>query len=239
MQLYKSKYLKAKHAFSSRKGGVSKAPFSSLNFAYHVGDRREDVVANHKIFADRLGYDLKKLTFMNQIHSNEFAIVDENSFLIPSCDALLTNVANRALMVMSADCAPVLMHDPIKGVIAAVHAGRAGAFGNIVGCVVEVMKERYGSNPCDVEVAVGPRICAACYDVSYKEIAEAKSLGYGFACKGDHLDIDAVLKYQLLESGVTADRMDFLPYCTQCDHEEFFSYRAKKVTGRNASVIVL
>ena len=240
MQLYRSKRLKAKHAFSSRVGGVSNPPYNTLNLAYHVGDKPADVMHNHKILANEVGYDLKKLVFMNQIHSDKVVVIDEESFSVPSCDALVTDLPNTPLMVMSADCAPVLLHDEVAGIIAAVHAGRAGAFGNIVKNVIETMRERFGCEPADIQAAVGPRICAACYEVSQKEIDEARALDYAFACKeGRHLDIDAILEYQLLKCGVLEEHIDFLPQCTQCESDRFFSYRADGVTGRNASVIVL
>ncbi len=239
MQLYRSKRLKTKHLFTSRKGGVSKPPYDSLNLAYHVGDRRDDVVINHKLLAAEAGYDFKKLIFMNQIHSHKVVVIDEESFVIPSCDALVTNLLDTPLMVMSADCAPLLLHDAVCGVIAAVHAGRAGAFGNIAGRVVATMQERYGSDPADIHAAIGVRICTQCYEVSDKELAEAEALGYGFACRENHLDIDAILMYQLLTCGCKEENMDFLPHCSRCENKSFFSYRAEKVTGRNAAVIVL
>ena len=176
---------------------------------------------------------------MNQIHSNEVVVIDKESFNIPSCDALVTNLPNTPLMVMSADCAPLLMYDDVEDVIAVVHAGRAGTFGNIIKNVIQTMQERYGCEPCNIKVAIGPRICASCYEVSKKEIDEARALGYGFTCKESHLDIDAILEYQLKECGVLEENIEFLPYCTRCENSEFFSYRAEKVTGRNASVIVL
>jgi len=239
MQCYDSHLLGAKHLFSSRSGGVSKAPYASLNLAYHVGDKAADVMRNHRVLAETLGYDLKKLVFMHQIHSDRVVVIDKESFGIPSCDALVTNLRDVPLMVMSADCAPLLMHDETRGVIAAVHAGRAGAFGNIVKNVIMTMQEHYGCEPADIEVAAGPRICASCYEVSPKEIDEAAALGYEFACQENRLDIDAILKHQLGECGVLKENMEFLPHCTKCASDEFFSYRADRVTGRNASVIVL
>ncbi len=194
---------------------------------------------NHKLLADAVGYDLKKLVFMNQIHSNKVVVIDEESFSVPSCDALVTDLPNTPLMVMSADCAPLLMYDEVCGVIAAVHAGRAGAFGNIVKNVITTMQEHYGCSSADIRVAVGPRICASCYEVSQKEIDEATRLGYSFACDEKYLDIDAILEYQLRACGVLEEHIDFLPHCTKCESEKFFSYRVEKVTGRNASVIVL
>lgn len=239
MQLYKSKRLKVKHAFSSRQGGVSQPPYDSLNLAYHVGDRRDDVVKNHKLFAYEAGFDFKKLVFMNQIHSNKVHVVDEDSFLVPSCDALVTNLCDTPLMVMSADCAPVLFYDEVSKTIAAAHVGRKGAFGNIVKNVLDVMGERFGAEAENIVVAVGPNIKSCCYEVGEKEKSEAKNLGYGFALSGTHLDIDAIIAHQLQKEGVLKEHVEFLPHCTCCESERFFSYRAQGETGRNAAVIVL
>ncbi len=239
MQLYKSNLVSTKHFFSSREGGVSSPPYASLNLAYHVGDRRDDVMRNHKILAHIAGYDLKKLVFMNQIHSHKVHVVDEESFLVPSCDALVTNEAGVALMVMSADCAPVLLHDPVANVIAVAHVGRAGAFGDILSNVLGTMQQRFGSKMSDVCVAVGPRIGKCCYEVGEKEIEEAKQLGYAFACDEHMLNIDAIIKAQLAKNGLDEQNVEFLPYCTRCESERFFSYRAEKTTGRQAGVIVL
>ena len=239
MKLYKSKHLKVNHAFSSRFSGVSKPPYDSLNLAYHVGDKRDDVVTNHKLFAHEMGYDFKKLVFMNQVHSTTVHVVDEDSFLIPSCDALVTNISETPLMVLSADCAPVLFYDDVTQTIAAAHVGRAGAFGNIIKNVIETMEERFGTQSHDLQVAIGARIQVCCYEVGEKELREARSLGYNFALKENHLDIDAIIAHQLKECGVLEECIDFLPYCTKCESDTFFSYRANKETGRNSGVIFL
>lgn len=239
MQLYKSNRLKVKHAFSSRTGGVSKHPYDSLNLAYHVGDRRDDIVTNHKLLANEVRYDFKKLVFMDQIHSDKVHVVDENSFCVPSCDALVTNVPEIPLMVMSADCAPVLLFDPTTQTIAAAHVGRAGAFGNILKNVIETMRERFGTSAEDIEVAVGPNIKVCCYEVGEKERNEAENLGYGFAIQEKKLDIDAIIAHQLQSYGVLEEHIEFLPHCTRCESSTFFSYRANKTTGRNAAVIVI
>jgi YfiH family protein len=239
MKLYTSKLLKVKHTFTCREGGVSKPPFNSLNLAFHVGDKRDDVIKNHKILANFLDYDFKKLVFMNQIHSNKVVVVDEEFFSIPSCDALVTNQKGIPLMIMSADCAPVLFYDDKQEVIAVAHVGRVGAFGDIVSNVINVMIDKFESNPKDIKVAVGPSIKSCCYEVSQKEITQAKSLGYGFACSGMFLDINAIISNQLEKNGIKKENIEFLNICTKCNAKEFFSYRDEKITGRNTGVIVL
>ncbi len=239
MQLYKTKTIKANHFFSSRHKGVSKAPFDSLNLAYHVGDSRADVVTNHKLLASVAGYDFRKLVFMNQIHSNKVVVVDEDFYDIPSCDALVTNQVGIPLMIMSADCAPVLFEDSKRGVVAVAHVGRAGAFGDIITNVITTMQEQFGSDTQDICVGVGPRIGVCCYEVGEKELTEAKSLGYKFTCKENHLDIDAIINAQLDKNGIEEYNREFLDICTRCSSDEFFSYRAKKITGRQVGVIWL
>lgn len=238
MQLYTTKSIENKHAFTTREGGVSDAPFNTFNLAYHVGDSRDAVMRNHRLLAHEMGYDLKKLCFMNQIHSNKVEIVDEDSFSVPSCDALVTALPDTPLMVMGADCAGVLLEEKSAGVIAAAHVGRAGAFGDILSNVVTVMQKRFGADTSKIKVAVGPRLRVCCHEVGVREIEEAKRLGYGFALHGNRLDIDAIIASQLEKNGIEEENVEFLPHCTRCESERFFSYRAAKETGRNAGVIV-
>ncbi|NPA65390.1 MAG: peptidoglycan editing factor PgeF [Epsilonproteobacteria bacterium] len=237
MQLYKTKTIKTNHFFSSRHEGVSKDPFNSLNLAYHVGDSPASVMTNHKLLASYSGYNLRKLVFMDQIHSNKVVVVDEELFEVPSCDALVTNMYDTPLMIMSADCAPVLFEDNVKGVVAVAHVGRAGAFGDIITNVIVTMQERFCSQSEDIKVAIGPRIGVCCYEVGDKELNEARSLGYDFACKINHLDIDAIISYQLDKNGILEENREFLDICTKCSNSEFFSYRAEQRTGRQVGVI--
>ncbi len=235
MTLYKSKTLQTNHAFFTRLGGVSKVPFDELNVAYYVGDSKAAVQKNLAIIASKLGVSQKQLVFMNQIHSNKVVVVEEDFFAIPTCDALVTKQKDQALMVLTADCAPILFHDKGAGVIAAAHAGREGVFRNIV---AEVIKQMQHVGATSISVAVGPRICKECYEVSQKEIDEAKALGYKFAIYGTkNLDLDAILQKQFQECGI--EEVEFLEQCTKCQNREFFSYRAQNETGRQASVIIL
>jgi YfiH family protein len=239
LKIYKSKLIGIKHCFSTRWGGISKKPYDDLNLAYHVGDNKDDVDKNHQILAEFMGYDPKKLIYMDQIHSNKVVVVDKKTKTPPSCDALITDKKDTPLMVMSADCAGVLFYDDKKKVIAVSHVGRAGAFGDIISNVIKVFKDRFFSDPKDIKVLVGPNIKACCYEVSQKEIAMAKELGYHFACKDTHLDIDSIILYQLKKNNIPKENIEFLDICTRCNSDMFFSYRKEKTTGRNCGVIIL
>ena len=239
MQLLSSSLITTKHAFSTRDGGVSKPPYNSLNLAYHVGDNKADVTTNHTILAKALGYDAKKVVFMNQIHSNKVTIITTIPQTMPSCDALITNKKGIALMVMGADCAPVLFEDKITQTIAVAHVGRAGALTNIITNVINTMKENFDSKPHDICVCIGPSIKQCCYEIGEKQIQETQQKGYSFALQGRMLDIDAIIKTQLLQNNIEENHIEFLEHCTCCENERFFSYRANKTTGRIAGVIIL
>lgn len=134
MKIYQSKILNnfsnLTHTFTTKDGGVSKKPYSSLNLAFHVQDNSANVITNHEKLASNLNYNKRTLVHMKQIHSDIVHIVsDDNNFdNPPTCDALITDKKNIPLMVMVADCSPILFYDKTKEVIAVAHAGRQGTF---------------------------------------------------------------------------------------------------------------
>ncbi len=234
------------HTFTTRFGGVSKHPFGSNNIAFHVGDDEEDVRTNQLLLANLIGYDLNRLTHMRQIHSDEIVIVDETFTFErpPECDALITELIERPLMVMTADCTPILLYDPIKQVVAAIHAGRAGAFKDIVTKTITKMQEHFQSDSVDIIAVLGPSIGVCCYEVDSKIDAEASSLGLGFAIRKEQgryfLDVNMILKKQLSKAGVLPSNLEEIDQCSSCQNESLFSYRADgKKTGRMAAVIGL
>ncbi len=234
------------HAFTDRTGGIGTPPYDTCNLALHVGDDPAVVLENHRRLAKRLGYDPALAVHMRQIHSDRIVRCDARMdfHTRPECDALITDLPGRPLIVMAADCTPVLLYDPRRRAAAAVHAGRAGAFSNIVGKTVQAMQRAFGSDPADLLAALGPAIKACCYAVGNTQADEARTLGYGFALHrlGEQafLDIEAILRFQLRRAGVRAERTDVLPHCTACEHDRFFSYRAEGgTTGRQAGIIML
>jgi YfiH family protein len=230
-----NKYSNILYAFTTKADG---------NLAFHVGEAKESVIANHKRVSQKLNYELSSLVHMQQIHSNKVKVLSkqEDFFHPPECDALITNEKNRPLMVMVADCTPLLLYDTKKELIAVIHAGRAGAFKNIIARVIEKLQTQFHSNPHDIIISIGASICQECYEVGedvYKE-AHKKKLQYALKKRGKSyfLDIKKILLKQLRESGVLQSNIEVMPHCSKC-HPAFFSYREEKECGRFAGIIML
>jgi len=238
-------YTKLVHAFTTRDAGVSFTPFNSLNLAFHVGDDKESVLKNHALLSTHLSYNIETLVHMKQIHSNLVHIVDAKDTFSnpPTCDALITNKTDTPLMVMVADCSPLLFYDEKKRVIAVAHAGREGAFKNIIKNVVESFVHDFGSDAKDIFVTIGASIGVCCYEVGVEIKTKAKELELGFAIekRGDSifLDVSKILKSQLLASGIKEENIELNDECSCCQNTKYFSYRALKNTGRSAGVLMM
>ncbi len=230
-----------KHAFTTRDGGVSLAPYDSLNLAYHVGDDPLHVTQNHHLLAKALGYE--RLVYMRQIHSDAVHVVsDADDFDHPAqCDALITDRIGVALMIMSADCVPIILYDPTRHVAAVVHAGREGAFKNIVARTVETMREHFTCKPSELIAALGPSIGGCCYEVGLEHVQKAKALGYGAMTQEregkQYLHVSAIITAQLRSCGVGT--IEEIMHCSACHSDTLFSYRAQGVTGRIGGVACL
>jgi YfiH family protein len=249
MKFYQSKllnnYSNLTHAFTTKSGGQSSVPYDSLNLAFHVGDNPLDVEMNHEILAKELHYKKRTLVHMKQIHSDLLKIVadDDNFNSPPTCDALITNKKNIPLMVMVADCSPVLFYDDVQNVIAVAHAGRAGAFKNIVKKVVDSFINEYNSNSKNIYAVIGASIGVCCYEVGDEIYEEAKivNLEYAFTRTNGryHLDVNAILKTQLQGAGIKKENIEFSSKCTCCNKDKYFSYRASGTTGRFCGLVML
>ncbi|MCG3677484.1 peptidoglycan editing factor PgeF [Aliarcobacter butzleri] len=206
------------------------------NLAYHVGDIKENVDKNRQKLALKYDYKNEDLCYMNQIHSANVVVVDENSpKYIDNCDALVTNKKNLPLMVMVADCIPILMFDEVKGVIAAIHAGRNSTFLKISEITSKKMIEDFSCKTENIKVIMGPSIQKCCYEVNdeLKNIVE-KSFGKEFVI-GNNIDLQGINKKLLENLGIK--NIEISSICTKCSNKPFFSYRKEKNTGRFAGVI--
>ena len=219
---------------------------TSDNLAFHVGDDTARVIANHQKLASHLHYRYENLVHMKQIHSNNVVrVTTEHDFTTPiECDAIITDEPNIPLMVMTADCTPILLYDKKTHAIAAIHAGRAGAFSNIIKNTMTMMAQHFNSKSENIIAVLGPSICHECYEVNETIYEEAKTLGYANAVvqKDDRffLHVNLILLQQLRECGVLQHHIDVIQHCTSCEHHTFFSYRAEDgVTGRQAGVMML
>ncbi len=208
------------------------------NLAYHVNDIKENVDKNREAVALKMNYKNEDLVYMNQVHGNSVQIVDENSpKLIDNCDGLITKTKALPLMVMVADCIPILFFDEIQGVIAAVHAGRNSTFLKIAQITANKMMNELGCNANNIKVIMGPSIHECCYEVSEELVQIVKtSFGEKF-CKGKNIDLHGINIKLLEEVGIRHIQVSEI--CTKCSNEPFFSFRKDKHTGRFAGIITL
>ena len=218
--------MRVKYFISDRADGVSASPYDSLNIAYHVGDDATSVGQNRQILYEKAGIEMAQ--FANQVHGDKICYIDR--FITPpDCDGLITDKPNIPLAIMSADCYGVLLFDQNVGVIAALHAGRAGATKGIVQKAILMMQNQFGAK--DIEAIISPGIGACCYEISE---SLAKCYPQRFIKNGRFLDIKAMIYEQLKRMNVESIYNEDI--CTCCD-TRYFSYRRDGRTGRFASVI--
>ncbi|MRI59301.1 MAG: peptidoglycan editing factor PgeF [Epsilonproteobacteria bacterium] len=213
------------HYISDRYGGVSLAPYSSLNIAYHTGDDPKAVERNRQILFQKA--NITQAQFAHQIHGTQIRYIDKISSA-PHCDGLITDRANLPLAIMSADCFGVLLYDEAAGVIAALHAGRSGASEGIVKKGIAKLNEFGAKNP---HAIIGPGIHVCCYEISPQLAAQYPKR---FIKKDRFLDIKKIIYEDLKEGGV--ESIYDYNICTACD-KRYYSYRREGVTGRFATII--
>lgn len=223
---------------TTRAGGVSAPPYDTFNLGDHVGDDPAAVAANRKRLATAIGLDSDHLVWMNQVHGDHVVRVDEpRGTAVDATDALVTTTPGLALVVVTADCVPVLLGDARAGVVAAVHAGRVGAQKGVVPRTVEAMTAA-GAHVEDISVLLGPAVSGVNYEVPQAMAEEVEAVLPGSrtvtARRTPGLDLRAGLHRQLQGLGVTAISVD--PRCTVADRN-LFSHRRGAPTGRLASVV--
>jgi len=246
------------HAFSTRQGGVSREPFASLNLGAGVGDDPGAVAENRRRFFAGLGIAADQVVRVKQVHGNGVLVV--NAALagrsgFPGAlaedgaahDAMTTDLPGLALTVSTADCTPILILDPIRKALAAVHAGWPSTAKRIVVETLTAMRRAYGTAPADCQVAIGPSIRGCCYEVDEPVAsAMATALPTWETCavptRPGHwrLDLAKVNRSLLEAAGVPRGQIEDLGLCTACRKDLFFSHRAEKGrTGRMLNVIML
>lgn len=206
------------------------------NLAYHVNDIKENVDKNREAVSELMGYKSEDLVYMNQVHGNNVQIVTKNSpKLIDNCDAIITNEKDLPLMVMVADCIPILIFDEIQGVIAAIHAGRNSTFLKITEITAKKMINELGCKVENMKVIMGPSIHECCYEVNDELLQIVKtSFGEKF-CKEKNIDLHGINIMLLENLGIRHIRVSDI--CTKCSSEPFFSFRKNPQTGRFAGII--
>ena len=208
------------------------------NLSYLVDDLKQNVDKNRQTVANIMEYKNEDLVYMNQVHGNNVQIVDINSpKLIENCDGIITKEKNLPLMVMVADCIPILFFDEIQGVIAAVHAGRNSTFLKIAQITANKMINKLGCNANNIKVIFGPSIHSCCYEVSDELLNIVKTSFGEKYCIGKNIDLQGINIMLLEEVGIR--HINVSNICTKCSNEPFFSFRKNPKTGRFAGIISL
>ena len=238
------------HCFTTRHGGVSTGSQSSLNLAVGRGDSMENVEENLRILGRALNFDPEKLVMTMQIHSDIVRVVTDADCAglchrnYPQCDALVTSTPGVALLVFTADCTPLLFHDPVTGAVGAAHAGWRGTAKGIGARVVEAMAANFGSNPADIRAAIGPNV-GKCHFETDADVPEAMIAAFGdevkqyIEKKGEKyfLDLKAINALVLRRAGV--QHIEISDDCTMCTPDRFWSHRVTKGDrGSQGAIIV-
>ncbi len=242
------KYDSLLHAVSTKH---QKKPYA-FSLALHTGEDAKSIIANRKTLAKQLESSSPlQFTVAHQTHSDHIKIIDKalthgwerSSDAIEDCDALITNVPHVVLTILTADCVPILLYDPVHNVVAAVHAGWKGSKAQIAKKTVKKMVQTFSSNPTDIKAGIAPSIGVCCYEVG-EEVAK-HFFDIPHACKHKKekkymLDLPYINKQQLLNAGLKEEHIEMSHVCTACNVEHYFSYRKEQgCSGRFMSMIGL
>ncbi len=243
------------HFITTRKGGVSKAPYESLNLSYNTNDNSGNIAINRSRLASYFGLPLEHLIFPGQIHHNSVRIVEHtgnniltNHECYPETDAIVTQKKDIVLCILAADCVPVLLFDPVNKVIAAVHAGWRGTVKKITYKTVFTMKKHFHCHPEHIIAGIGPSISRKNYQVGEEVVSEFRKIfpisnhDYIIDHERDkwYINLWEANKLQLKEAGLLPVNIEIAGLCTYSNNDRFYSARAGKGnTGRFASCICL
>ena len=239
------------HCFTTRFGGVSQGHLSSLNIGIHRGDRWENVLKNYEILGSALGFDTKNLVLSHQTHTDIVLRVGKAQTgaglygpELPECDGLITNEPGVALAVFTADCTPILLHDPVTGAVGAVHAGWRGTAAAIAGKAVEAMVREFGSKPEDIRAAIGPNIGFCCFQTD-EDVPNAMLSAFGeevgpFIREADekyYVNLKEINALVLRRAGVLS--VEISTDCTVCQSHRFWSHRVTHGERGSQGAIIL
>lgn len=245
------------HFVTTRKDGFSLAPYNSFNLAFHVEDNKEDVLKNRVKLAKSLQISPKNFTTLQQVHGTRVSNLNSHDMgrgafdlesAINNSDAMVTNQNETCLLILVADCVPLLLYDRKKKVIAAIHAGWKGTVGLITWKTVHKMLSVWDCKPQDIICAIGPSIGPCCYQVGQEVIdlvkkkfqAHKQLIGYISESGKGYLNLWEANRKQLLDCRIPEENIEISGLCTHCHSNIFFSSRkCKGLTGRFAAGIML
>lgn len=230
------------HGFSTRLGGVSRAPYDTMNLSFTRGDNQEAVMENYRRIAAALDCSVDRMVLTHQTHTvtvrrvtQEDAgkgIIKERDYT--DVDGLITNEPELTLVVFGADCVPLYFLDPVNKAIGLAHSGWRGTLNRMGAATLAAMTREYGTDPAEVIACIGPSICRSCYEVG-EEVAEKFWSAFGSSAKKELMEENGNGKYQLdlwaanrrvlLDAGIKETKLQITDLCTCCNPELFFSHR--------------
>ncbi|OQB25264.1 MAG: Laccase domain protein [Firmicutes bacterium ADurb.Bin182] len=241
------------HGFSARSGGVSSAPYDSLNLGWGRDEPRENIKENYKRFCKAFGIEYESMVLVNYEHGTNVVSVTlsdrERGFGKPPlehCDAIITNQRNITLITSHADCMPVYLYDPNRNAIGLAHAGWKGTLGRIGQKMAEKMVNEFGCDTNDMFAVIGPCICVDCFEVDdalgirFAEEFPSVELCYRTVPGKMQLDLELAAAAQLMDAGIPAERITLMHACTFELKDKLFSHRRDNGrTGAMAAFIKL
>ena len=251
-----------RHGFTTREGGVSEGIFSTLNLSFRLENDRDRTFENFRRVAAAFDLTPDRIVLSDQVHDDRIRIVTREDAGkgvtrpkdYEGIDGLVTNEPGLLLIVLAADCVPILLTDPVRRVIGAVHSGWRGTAVRIGETAMRLMSERFGSDPKDVFAAIGPSICQDCFEVS-EDVAEKFREKYDASLMNElirlgrvaergeqkyHVNLQRACMENFLEAGLKKQNISLPDICTACNKDYLFSHRASfGKRGNQAAVLML
>lgn len=244
-----------KHAFTTRLGGISPPPYGSLNLSQKTGDTEFNVKNNIDSVSRQLNIT-ENLFFLEQQHKNEILVIENESRALGNLkfDGVITLLRNKPISIITADCLAILLYDPQRKAIGAVHAGWKGTASGIAEKAINQMNKIFGCKKAEIVVALGSTIGPCCYEVNHivadsfsqrgeKGVEEWEKASYSTSTNDTELwslDLVKANMVQLLRAGIKTENISTTPFCTSCREDLFFSHRRDgEKTGRLAAIIMM
>lgn len=230
------------HAIFTRRGGMSQAPYHSLNLGSTIGDDADAVRKNFQLVCQAVNIRSQQTVSSYLVHGTDILTINKanRQQYMGQADGLITSTPDIYLFMRFADCTPLIFYDPIQRAIGLTHAGWRGTLQNAAGATVVAMVNRLGCQAKNIIAVIGPAIGPCCYEVgpevitaAARSLTDSTGLFINHNGKPDHVHFDmwTANQRQLLASGVT--RVIQSEICTACHTDKFFSHRAEKGrTGR-------
>lgn len=248
LRYFQFETLKTRHAVFTRQGGVSPEPWGSLNVGGTVGDDLERVRKNRNLSLHALGRNPESVFDVWQVHSADAVCANAprpQGESLRQADIILTDKRDVTLFMRFADCVPILLHDPRKGVVGVAHAGWMGTLRDVAASTVKAMEAQYDSNPADIIAGIGPSIGPDHYEIGADVILQVMQK-FGddseqvLKSHNGKIHFDLWKTNQTLLERAGVGKIETAEICTACHTDDWFSHRAEKGrTGRFGALITL